>query len=147
MSPESALATAVNKPNLVWSSDFAVGVTQMDEQHIALFALFNDVCAGIEENRPPEELEPILAEFFNRTRLHFASEEALLRAAEYPSLDGHLEHHRDLDILLKEYMRRFQQGELGDFGNLLSFLRQWLVRHIKNEDTEYGAWLNSRGIR
>jgi hemerythrin len=146
MSPQTA--TAINKPNnLVWSSEFSVGVNQMDEEHTTLFALFNDVCAALEENRPAEEVEPILSEFFNRTRQHFASEEALLRSAGYPSLPGHLDHHHDLDILLNEYMRRFQQGELGDSGNLLRFLRQWLVRHIHHEDKEYGAWLNSRGIR
>src|SRR5579862_5040294 len=83
---------------LEWNSDFSVGVNEMDEQHILLFALFNDVYAALEDEPPSQVSEPLVSAFVDRTREHFAAEERLLCAAGFPGLPDHSDHHRDLDI-------------------------------------------------
>jgi hemerythrin len=132
--------------SLQWSSDFSVGVNAMDEEHIALFALFNDVCASIEDGNGRAESEPLLRKLIDLTQQHFRSEEALLEATGFPALAQHGDHHKDLNTLMKEYLVRFDRGDLGSSGNLLSFLREWLTHHIQTEDKVYGIWLNRYGV-
>src|SRR5436305_14896046 len=117
-----------------WNSSYSVGIREMDEQHIALFASFNDFCAAIEEERSSSETEPLLRKLLAITQQHFRSEEALLAGAAFPQLAHHGNHHRDLNTLMNEYLVRFDRGELGSSANLLSFLREWLIHHIETED-------------
>jgi hemerythrin len=132
--------------SLQWDSEFSVGVHVMDEEHIALFALFNDVCASIEDGNGRAESEPLLRNLINLTQQHFRSEEALLKSTGFPGLAHHGDHHKDLNTLMTEYLARFDSGDLGGSGNLLRFLREWLTRHIQIEDKVYGLWLNRQGV-
>lgn len=129
---------------LEWSEEFSVGVEQMDEEHIALFAIFNDICAAVEEGRPSKETEALLRILLNQTREHFASEERLLASSGFPGFTEHADHHRQLNTLLNKYIQHFDRRDAGGAENLLSFLRQWLTGHIRHEDQSYGAWLNSQ---
>ena len=128
---------------LEWHEDFCVGVNQMDEEHIALFALFNDVCAVVEEGGPPQEAEALLQTLLIEAREHSASEERLLASTGFPGLSGHASHHRELNTLLKKYIDGFDRGKTGRTEAMLIFLRQWLTGHILNEDLAYGAWIRS----
>ena len=135
-----------NMASLQWGSEFSVGVHAMDEEHIALFALFNDVCASIEDGNGRTESEPLLRKLLDLTQEHFRSEEALLTLSGFPGLMNHGDHHKDLNTLMKEYLVRFDRGELGSSANLLRFLREWLTHHIRTEDKVYGIWLNRHGV-
>lgn len=132
--------------SLQWGSEFSVGVHAMDEEHIALFALFNDVCASIEDGNGRAESEPLLRKLIDLTQQHFRSEEALLESTKFPGLAGHGDHHKDLNTLMTEYIVRFDRGELGSSTNLLNFLREWITQHIQTEDKVYGIWLNRHGV-
>ena len=131
---------------LQWSSEYSVGINEMDEQHIALFVLFNDVCASVEDGQARADTEPLLRRLLEATQKHFISEEALLTSTGFPGQSNHADHHKDLNILIKEYLVRFDRGDLGSSGNLLSFLREWLTHHIQNEDRLYGHWVNDHGV-
>jgi hemerythrin len=131
---------------LQWRSEFSVGVHAMDEEHIALFALFNDVCASIEDGHGRAESEPLLRKMIDLTQQHFRSEETLLASKGFPGAARHGDHHKDLGTLMKEYLVRFDRGDLGSSTNLLNFLRQWIVHHVETEDKAYGVWLNRHGV-
>jgi hemerythrin len=131
---------------LQWNSEFSVGVHAMDEEHVALIASFNDVCASIEDGRERAESEPLLRKLIDVTQQHFRSEEALLKSTGFPGLANHGDHHKDLSTLMNEYLVRFDRGDLGGSANLLSFLREWITHHIQTEDKVYGIWLNRHGV-
>jgi hemerythrin len=131
---------------LEWSEEFSVGVDQLDEEHIALFALFNDVCAAVEEGRPPRETETLLRALLDETSEHFASEERLIAATGYPGLTEHADHHRELSDILRKYIGQFERRDSSDSASLISFLRQWLTRHVLYEDHAYGAWINAAPV-
>ena len=128
---------------LEWSEEFSVGVDQLDEEHITLFALFNDVCAAVEEGRPHQETETLLRALLDETREHFASEERLIAATGFPGFTEHANHHRELSAVLREYIAKFEREDCGDSASLIGFLRQWLTRHVLYEDHAYGSWMNA----
>lgn len=132
--------------SLQWNSEFSVGVHLMDEEHIAILASFNDVCASIEDGKPRTESEGLLRKLLDLTQQHFRSEEALLESTGFPGLANHGNHHKDLNTLMKEYLVRFDRGDLGSSANLLRFLREWITHHIQTEDKVYGIWLNRHGV-
>lgn len=132
---------------LTWGKQYSVGIQAMDDQHSALFKVLNDLHTAMLEGRAQQLTGPLLRKLLNYTRDHFSAEEALLTSARYPGLPEHRKLHRELTRTAEEFADRFERGETTLNLSLMSFLRDWLGNHIQKVDKEYGAWLNSHGIR
>jgi hemerythrin-like metal-binding protein len=67
--------------------------------------------------------------------LHFITEEALMRRAEYPDYDDHVLLHGRL----MEKTRLIARGETSDeeVEQALKFLRDWWLGHINTQDRKY----------
>jgi hemerythrin len=83
----------------------------------------------------------------NYTRDHFAAEESMMGATNFPALATHQLKHRELTKQVEEFVGRFEKGDITLSVQLLNFLSDWLTNHIKGEDQKYGPWLNEHGIK
>ncbi|MGC4119139.1 MAG: hemerythrin domain-containing protein [Myxococcales bacterium] len=95
---------------LAWSSDLAVGLSEIDEQHKTWIQRFNDVATAIDAKRGATEIGRTLDFLSDYTREHFATEERLMAAAGYPALQAHLSQHRELDRDARGPAARFPRG-------------------------------------
>jgi hemerythrin-like metal-binding protein len=87
-----------------------------------------------EKGASKAELSELLKVLSDYTALHFRAEEACMEAIRYPKLDTHRLIHRDLLIRLREHVSGFETGD-GTLGHkLTSFLKFWLMTHIKSVD-------------
>jgi len=132
---------------LTWNSKYSVGVKALDSQHTVLFDILNDLHAAMMKGQAQSLTGPMLRKLVDYTRNHFASEESMLAAAQYPGLAEHRIKHRDLTRQVEDYSARFERGEITLNLHLLNFLRDWLSNHIQKVDGEYGPWLNEHGVR
>jgi hemerythrin-like metal-binding protein len=71
------------------------GSATIDAEHQSLFAAVEAVGASIEMRDFAHSAE-LVDRFVATAMQHFDNEEALLRRAEYPNLDGHIAFHRSL---------------------------------------------------
>lgn len=127
---------------LHWHESFSVGVHAIDEQHRRLFDLVNRLSEAVGADREAAVLEGIFADVVNYTKVHFTSEEALLR--EHPAFQEHRNEHKrfveDLGRLRAETgLDGRTQAE-----RLLRHLADWLRNHILQSDI---AIFNQVGFR
>jgi hemerythrin len=132
---------------LTWNDKHKLGVEAMDGEHLELYEAINElhdaVVQGVERNRTAELLHKVM----ERTRAHFASEEAVLASTKYPDLAAHRLKHQALVEEIEELAARFENGDVKLTGQSLNFLRYWFNAHIQNDDLPYGAWLLAHGVR
>jgi hemerythrin len=79
-------------------------------------------------------------------RAHFAREEALMRASDYPDLAAHQREHR---LMLAEYVDLLREISTDDGETLnletLRSLKGWLLGHLLDTDRKLGDYL--RGLK
>ena len=133
-------------PLLVWDAKYSVGVTAMDAQHTVLFEILNQLYDAMTARQDRAVLGDLLTRLSNFAHQHFAEEEQMMAAAQYPELEPHRVLHRDLLEKVEDFKLRLNRKELTISLHLLNFLRDCLTRHIQQVDHNYSAWMNERGI-
>jgi hemerythrin len=129
-----------------WNSQVELGHPLIDQQHKRLFSLSEAVAqtlADSEARRPAEEALRALIDF---VRVHFATENGLMREADFPDAGEHARAHGQLLAELEEYCRKVQQGKNASLTvtGLVAYLWHWLIMHINAADRELVVWLRSR---
>jgi hemerythrin len=126
--------------------DIAIGVTEIDAQHEALFervARFED---AVRDGAPGDRLDELFTYLARHATAHFEAEERLMRETGYPQLDEHAREH-------SEFRRRLQslepqmESEGGSTAMVLALrglLHFWLTDHVTSSDRHIGDHLRAR---
>lgn len=130
-----------------WSDEFSVGVNDIDEQHVELVRLLNQLHAAVRERRGSAAVSGTLDELVEYTRTHFSAEEGMMRESNYPDYAEHRVHHEALIDQVRALQQKLASGEASITFELLHFLRVWLMRHICESDKRFGEWYLERGER
>jgi hemerythrin len=87
-----------------------------------------------------------LEELIDFTRLHFATEEALMTRHAYPEYNAHKREHEALLHDVDGLLQRYHDGDaLIPFAIELD-LEAWAFKHIVGSDKLLAAFLNTKGI-
>ncbi len=121
-----------------WTPALATGVPEIDEQHQAIFRWLAELESASAEERTLFGVYAI-SRLRNYMRTHFASEEALMKAAGYPGLAAHLQEHAFFRARLEELHLKSISEDISS--DTVQFLRDWLVNHIAGTDLAYVPWL------
>jgi methyl-accepting chemotaxis protein/hemerythrin len=132
---------------LEWDPSFATGVERFDETHKTLFRMVNDLHSAMQGKRSKEAIGTILDGLADYTVKHFADEEQSFARTRYPDEAAHKELHRKLIEQVVALQGKFRTGETILTQDVITFLQDWLVNHIKGADKRYGPHLNRYGIR
>ncbi len=130
-----------------WDPSFATGVERFDEAHKILFRMVNDLHNAMQEKRSKEAVGRILDGLADYTVNHFADEERSFRQTRYPDEAQHKLLHKKLVDQVVELQGRFRSGATILTHDVITFLQEWLVNHIKGTDKQYGPHLSSNGIK
>ncbi|WP_051340583.1 bacteriohemerythrin [Azospirillum halopraeferens] len=132
---------------IAWDDKFSVGIREFDDAHKRLMELLNQLWDANEARHGAEVLGRILDELITYTAGHFAEEEALFRAWNYPVLHRHHDLHEKLKATVLDLKGKFgRDGAAVISDEAFDFLRDWLVKHILGEDMLYKSYFNSLGI-
>ena len=117
-----------------------------DDQHRQLVGMVNDLHEAMANGKGNQVVGPILAGLVEYTQTHFKDEEALLAKHAYPGLAIQKEEHRKLIQQVQATQEKLKAGKVMLSVEVMTFLKNWLVNHIKGEDARYGPFLNDRGV-
>ncbi len=123
-----------------WKKEYELGIPEIDRQHMRLVELINKLYMAMETGTVAETGK-VLQGLIDYTVTHFAEEERLQEQHGYPGLDVHRKLHAELVAEALSYVRRFQAEEPGIEANLMWFMKDWLLNHIKREDANIAAYL------
>lgn len=143
-------ATAANEVRpllqLTWNTSYESGIPQIDCEHRALVEAANRVLALLPRLASPATAAAARAEAIEATdalmldaRSHFDTEEAYLRAWQWPELEAHQAEHVRLLERARQLRDQLHHGEPGAVGTLLiDFLaREVVAGHILVDDRAY----------
>ncbi len=130
----------------VWNESMSVGVARIDGQHKGLFDMINELHAAMMEGKGRTVTGPLLKKLMKYTHEHFSVEEKMLETAQFPGLAAHRKYHRDLTDHVDVLAARYERGEASVNIELLSFLSDWLTKHIQGVDKGYTQWVKEHGV-
>ncbi len=135
-------------PLMEWTEKLSVGVTQYDNEHKKLVGMVNELYDGMQAGHGKEVLGAILDWLIDYTKTHFANEEKAFVAHNYPDYQSHKAEHDALTKQVLEVQKKYQAGASVVLSmEVMSFLKNWLVKHIMGTDKSYRPFLNSKGVK
>jgi len=126
------------------SKDMEIGVKKVDDQHRELIDRINAVSAMGIQSFSKEETQKTIDMLGDYIVKHFGDEEGLQIQCGYPKYEWHKGQHK---ILIDAYQKI--KKDFADSGPSAKFtldlnksIIDWIVRHIKSADAEFGKYYN-----
>lgn len=129
---------------MAWNDAFATHVGDVDSHHKKLIDLINEIYRGIMLEKDKAAVDSTLNELVEFTVKHFGYEESLFDKYGYEDSRSHKEKHKTLLAQVGDYVGRYKEGDTDVSHELLSFLKNWLTKHIMGVDQKYASYLKSK---
>jgi len=137
---------AMERKLVGWSTDYSLGMPELDAQHKMLFDLINQLWQGIVTNADRQTQLKVIEQLEHYTLTHFSAEEDFLLAIEFPGTESHRQAHLAFTQRVADEKQAILTGAQVSLG-LLHFLNDWLVNHIRGEDLAYAEYSAKRQER
>jgi hemerythrin len=130
---------------VVWNEALATGNEEIDNQHKELFRRFNDLQSACKQGKGLDELSNLFAYLGEYVRSHFALEEQLQIAHDYPGYLKHKEEHDDFTRNLRKLEEQLNtRGTTSDLLNQTNMaIANWLTRHFTWTDKDLANFLHT----
>jgi len=132
---------------IVWSDEYSVGVQKLDDQHKNIINLVNELHKATGISSCDQTLHDIMDKMCKYASDHLDYEESLLKEIDYPEFDDHQKGHRKYIEAVADYAI---DATLEDFAipdKLLTFLNEWWLKHILEEDMKYKPYFAKTNIK
>ena len=123
-----------------WTEDLRVNEPMIDLQHKRLFALAEALFVAMKAGAGRDVLEKTLRDLLTYTKVHFAAEEQVIAQRDYPGLDAHRRVHMALTKRVQDFQDKFAAGSGAITIDLMQFLKEWLQKHIKEDDLSWAKF-------
>jgi hemerythrin len=147
---QASIATQVRrgltmKEFIEWSDALSVGVKEIDDQHKGLINMLNELNKAIQGGWGKEARKEVIDKLIEYTRVHFTTEESVMRISGYPDVEAHKKQHETLIVMVSDYVKKYEQDPNASSYDLLFFLKRWLTEHIVKTDKTLGEYLVKTG--
>jgi hemerythrin len=130
-----------------WDASISVGVKQIDDEHKQLIQIANSLHDAMKAGRGRDVEGDILNRLLNYTKTHFDAEDQLMKRDAYPEYERHKKEHNSLMLDVYAAIKDYQDGHGPLPANIMQFIKDWLLTHIKDTDKRLCVFLNGKGIR
>jgi hemerythrin len=117
----------------------AVFIPEIDAEHKNIYRLAEELSQAVAGGVPADQARAILRELIASGEDHFAHEERLMRATNYPASAWHKGQHDTVRKRMKEFAPRIEGGDGEAAPLLLEFLSGWLRDHVRLADCMMAA--------
>ena len=141
------LTDTVGQPDsdviISWSDSFSTGIELIDNQHKRLVELTNQLYQACRLGG--EALDTAFKDTMSRVveyvRLHFTTEQEMLKRINYPNYTEHKGEHDSLIKMVLETTKDYGDRKKFVPNNFVRFLKDWIVGHIAHSDKLYAAYI------
>lgn len=133
-------------PIVTWCDDYSVNVEEIDLQHQKMLELVNNLHTSVEACIDKQDLKEKLVGLVEFTRMHFSTEERLMKQYDYPQAAPHHREHRILLQHMDNLVAAVSSGKYPTFYSDYDVSTDWALVHIAECDKSLGAFLNSKGV-
>ena len=131
---------------MLWSSEIAVGLNDVDDQHRWLVDRINHLHSELSSPAPESAaVAEVLEGLMDYTMNHFIMEEELFERHAYPDTEAHKAQHNKFTSTIMEALTEHEDGKNVSH-EVLDFLKHWLTHHIMRTDKMYVPFMLERGV-
>ena len=139
-------STSTARSLLRWSESLSVGLDSIDSQHKTLIDLINELYKQMKSGATKDAIGEALGKLIDYTGSHFKYEEELFAQYKYPEQASHKELHHKMVSQVVDFQKQFKEEGKDISIELMEFLKEWLLNHIKKTDMKYSSFLQSKGV-
>ncbi len=132
---------------VTWNDNLSVNVEEFDRQHKKLIALINELNDAMSVGKGKDVLEKIVNELVRYTVTHFKDEEKCFARFRYPDTFNHRIEHLAFIRRVANFKNEIENGKLPLSVEVLSFMSDWLKKHIMGTDKKYSQFFNENGLK
>jgi hemerythrin len=132
---------------LEWSDKYSVHIAVIDRQHKKLIGLVGTLRAAMREGKGKQALSEVLKELIQYTKTHFSAEEGIMKEHGYPEYAEHKVKHDKMTQKVLDIQKQYQEGKITITLDLMTFLEDWVDKHILGTDMRYSAFLIAKGVK
>lgn len=126
---------------MIWTSAMSVGVPELDEDHRVLIRIVNQLAESKKNDDHAGILRQSIYSLLRYAEFHFAREEKVLAACDFPGITHHKQVHRAFTAHMQKLAKALDDDETPAAEivsqDLLYYLKDWLNHHILIEDMSY----------
>lgn len=132
--------------NFQWFDALEVGVEAIDDDHRKMMSMLQEIQDAI-YGQCLETSQELVTDFIQLTRVHFISEEKILKDAKFPNLKQHRETHSDLMARAIE-LGKFvcDATHVDELEGCLHDLAGFLFHDLIGSDMEFKSYLQECGV-
>lgn len=131
---------------ITWNDNLSVKIDEIDNQHKKLIDLINQLHEAMKQGKAKDATGKIISGLVDYTMTHFDTEEKYFIKYSYPETESHKQEHLNFVRKVSDFKKDFESGKAMLSLQLTSFLKKWLVNHIKGTDQKYSNFLNEKGL-
>ncbi|CCO25075.1 bacteriohemerythrin [Maridesulfovibrio hydrothermalis] len=128
-----------------WSDELSVNVRTIDEHHMVLLDLINELYIAMRQRKTGEVVGEVTARLLEYTKYHFGYEEKIFDKHHYPEVKPHKKLHRIFIKKIADFKDEIDAGKLTASTELIRFLKDWLIKHIMVVDAKYTDFMHEHG--
>jgi len=130
-----------------WSESYRIGHDIIDGEHRYLFSVLKDFADAITTGDFNKYvLIHNLRALRDYTETHFSNEEELMLRINYEDYQQHRASHLYLSQQVRQLEEDFNNGKPVLTHETLKFLKDWLLKHILNDDIKLAQYINEQNI-
>jgi hemerythrin-like metal-binding protein len=119
-----------------WDDNLSVGIDAIDEQHRYLVDLINDLYEVVSKKSGAREVARLIKATDAYAKVHFRAEEQMMKHYGYPGIQQQEQQHHAFEAKIREFYQELHDNPLVAQFDALSYLRNWLIQHIRVEDAK-----------
>lgn len=128
-----------------WKDSYNVGIPAMDEQHVQLIDMLNELYEQVGPDIRFEDAWSLLEGFNRYAESHFICEERLARDNNLPLsvVLSHKTQHEAYRERMVSFHRSLEARDRNTVVQMMAFLSRWWLSHILVEDMELGRQIRA----
>jgi len=119
--------------SIIWSEDFQIGISTVDEQHKKLVGIFNRFIES-RDTMDTQQIEILFNALVRYSNIHFTDEEELMSKINYPYIEEHKKEHDYFVNELQKIYNEIDNNNIYVTFEIAIFLAKWLKNHILISD-------------
>ncbi|MDR2114943.1 MAG: bacteriohemerythrin [Planctomycetaceae bacterium] len=129
-----------------WTKDLETGNLLIDSQHQQLIKAINDLLVACSSGQGRDTLHQTLDFLVSYTSKHFGDEEKLQQQYQYPDYPNHKKLHDNFKAFVQDLATQMKASgpTITLVSKVTSGVGEWLLNHIKREDTKVAACIRGK---
>lgn len=121
---------------MMWKDSYRLGVERIDNQHIELFRMTEDLVNAVKNGATAEACQKALGFLKDYVIYHFRDEEAYQASIHYSGIKAHQDEHRQFTQTVLDYEKRLVENGFDEktMKDLAGTVTAWLIYHVVDTD-------------